>query len=278
MVTPISWSIFREAGRNALSASFFILLNGVAITMLRAVQFLMIVGILAAMAPAQKTATAGPAAGAEPSFAAERELARSAIDAHGGERLRGMRSLMISGSVDVTTSAMAQSFPATFVTIFAGEKYRLEIANPFQPLKQVYDGTQTSSSIRGGFTLPPINRLGFPILQHLGKQGFVVTSLPAEKRKRKGFRVTSPEGYYTDFYLDERTNQIKSYDSTYSIQGRSVSTSVEIDKYRLVEGVLVPERYAQRFDTEQLTVYANFKAKDISVNKDVPDSVFRLTE
>lgn len=212
------------------------------------------------------------------SFAAEIEMAKQAVAAHGGEKLTNMKSLVVRGSVDVTTSAIAQAFPATFVTIFAGEKYRIEIANPFQPLKQVYDGVQTSSTIRGGFTLPPINRLGFPILQHLGKHGFVITSLPDDKKKAKGFRMTSPEGYYTDFYLDQKTNQVKGYDSTYSVDGRSVSTSVEIDKYKLVEGVLVPEKYAQRFDTEQLTVYASFKAKEILVNTAIEDAVFRVVE
>jgi len=189
-----------------------------------------------------------------------------------------MKSLIIRGSVDVTTSAIAQTIPATFVTIFAGEKYRIEIANPFQPLKQVYDGTQTSTTIRGGFTLPPINRLGFPLLQQLGKQGFVITSLPADKKKKMGFRMTSPEGYYTDFYLDEKTHQIKGFDSSYDINGRKVTTSVEIEKFRVVEGVLVPERYAQRFDTEQLTVYANFKAKEILVNSAIEDGVFSVSE
>lgn len=225
---------------------------------------------------AQKTGPASPVA--EKNFAAETEMANKAVAAHGGERLKNMKSLIIKGSVDVTTSAIAQAIPATFVTIFAGEKYRIEIANPFQPLKQVYDGTQTSSTIQGGFTLPPINRLGFPLLQQLGKQGFVITSLPDTKKKRKGFRMTSPEGYYTDFYLDEKTNQIRGYDSSYSINGRSVTTSVEIDKCRDVEGVLIPEKYAQRFDTEQMTVYADFKAKEITVNTEVPDGVFKLAE
>jgi len=208
------------------------------------------------------------------SFAAELELARLAVSAHGGDKLKNMRSLVINGSVEVTTSAMAQAFPATFITIFAGEKYRIEIVNPFQPLKQTFDGVQTSSSIRGGFTLPPLNRLGFPLLQQLGKQGFVVTSLPDVKKKRRGFRMTSPEGFFTDFYLDEKTSQIKGYDASYTISGRAVATSVEIEKCRPVDGVLVPEKYAQRFDTEQLTVYANFKAKEILVNSEVKDSIF----
>ncbi|MEK7855935.1 MAG: hypothetical protein AAB288_07590 [Acidobacteriota bacterium] len=226
-------------------------------------------------AVAQKTAIISAS---EKSFVAENELAKQTVTAHGGDKLKNMKSLVVRGAVDVTTSAMNQAFPATFVTIFAGEKYRIEINNPFQPLKQTYDGTQTSSSIRGGFTLPPINRLGFPLLQQLGKQGFVITSLPDTKKKAKGFRMTSPEGYYTDFYLDEKTNQVKGYDSTYTMSGRTITTSVEIDKCRLVEGVLVPEKYAQRFDTEQITVYANFKAKEILVNSAIEDAVFAATE
>lgn len=187
---------------------------------------------------------AQPASPVERPYAAERKLAALAVAAHGGDKLRNIRTLVIKGSVDVTTSAAAQAFPASFVTIFSGDKYRLEIANPFQPLKQVYDGTQTTSSVRGGFTLPPINRLGFPMLQQFGRQGFVITPLPDNKKKRKGFRMTSPEGYFTDFYLDEKTNQIKGYDASYTINERAVTTSVEIEKCRDVDGVLVPEKYA----------------------------------
>lgn len=216
-------------------------------------------------------ATAVPA---EKSFAAEIELAKQAVAAHGGDKLKSLKSLVIKGSVDVTTSAFAQAIPASFVTIFAGEKYRIEIANPIQPFKQTYDGTQTSSTLRGGISLPPINRLGLPLLQQFGRQGFVITGLPEAKKKRRGFRMTSPDGYHTDFYLDERTNQIKGYDASYDMNGRAVSTSVEIDKYRDVEGVLIPEKYAQRFDMEQITVYAAFKAKEITINTEVPDGVF----
>ena len=90
--------------------------------------------------------------------------------------------------------------------------------------------------------------------------------------------MTSPEGYFTDFYLDEKTNQIKGYDASYTINERVVTTSVEIEKCRDVEGVLVPEKYAQRFDTEQITIYANFKAKEILVNSEVPDAYFKIVE
>lgn len=212
----------------------------------------------------------------EDKFAAVRALADRTVTAHGGGKLKTMGTLVIAGSVDVTMSGVPQAIPATFITIFSGDKYRIEINNPFQPLKQAFDGVTTSSTIRGGFMLPPINRLGFPLLARIGDTGFVVTELPVEKRKRKGFRITSPEGFFTDFYLDEKTDQIKAYDANYVIEGRAVTTSVEIDKFRTVEGIVVPEKYVQRFDMEQMTVYANFKAKEITVNTVVPNTLFTV--
>ena len=219
-------------------------------------------------------AQAKPGSVVAPKFEKEMAIAKLALEAHGGEKLRAMKSLIVRGSADVTTSAFNQAIPATFVLIVAKEKYRFEVMNPFQPIKQAFDGVNTLTTIQGGMTLPPINRLGFPILPMLGETGFLVTPLPDEKRKKRGFRMTSPEGYHTDFYLDEKTSQIKGYDSTYDIAGRRVTTSVEVDKFRVVEGILVPERYVQRFDTEQVTVYADFKAKEILINTPIADDVF----
>ena len=208
-------------------------------------------------------------------FETEVALAKLALEAHGGEKLRTMKTLISRGSVDITTSAFNQAIPATFVVILAKEKYRFEIANPFQPVKQVFDGVNTSTTIQGGMTLPPVTRLGFPLLPMVGQPGFIITSLP-EGKKAKGFRMTSPDGYYTDFYLNEKTNQIKGYDSSYDIGGRIVTTSVEVDTLRVVDGISVPDKYAQRFDTEQVTVYALFKTKEILINKEVADDVFSL--
>jgi hypothetical protein len=234
---------------------------------------------LAAQPTVKKTAGSQPVsanAPIAPKYEAEIALAEKALAAHGGEKLRGMKTLVMRGSVDVTTSAFNQAIPATFVVVFAKEKYRFEIANPFQPIKQVFDGVNTSTTIQGGMTLPPITRLGFPLLPMVGSPGFIITPLPESKKKRQGFRMTSPEGYFTDFYLDEKTNQIKGYDSSYEINGRMVTTSVEVDKMRNVDGIMVPEKYVQRFDTEQITIYADFKAKEILVNSEVADDVFSL--
>ena len=203
------------------------------------------------------------------------ELAKTTVTAHGGDKFKKMKTLDVRGSVEISTTQLTQAIPATFATIYSGDKYRLEIINPFQPLKQVYDGEQTSSSING-FDFPPINRLGLPLLQRIDEKVFVVSALPDKMKKKKGFRITSPEGYYTDFFVDDKTAQIKGYESSYNINGREVTTSVEIDKFRTVEGVVIPEKYSQRFDLGQLTVYANFKAKEILVNTPIADSIFQI--
>lgn len=205
------------------------------------------------------------------------ELAKATLAAHGGDKFKNMKTLDVRGSVDVTTTQFPQTIPATFITIFAGDKYRLEIQNPIQPLKQVYDGQQTSSTING-LTFPPINRLGLPLLQKLGEKDFTVSALPEKLKKKKSFRITSPEGFYTDFFVDDKTGQVKGYESSYNINGREVTTSVEIDKFRTVEGAVIPERYSQRFDLGQITIYASFKAKEISVNTKINDDVFSLSK
>ena len=200
------------------------------------------------------------------------DLAKATVQAHGGDKFKNMKTLVISGSAAVSATP-SQVIPATFVFVFSGEKYRVDINNPFQPLKQIYDGEQTYSSIRG-FSMPPLNRLGLPLLQKLDDSRFVVSELPEKLKKKKGFRVTSPEGYYTDFIVDEKSGQVKSYESSYEIDGRTVTTSVQIDKMRNVDGVILPETYSQRFDLANLTIYSNFKAKEILVNSEVKDDVF----
>lgn len=206
--------------------------------------------------------------------APSRDLAKIALQAHGGDKFKNMKTLVIRGTADVSGTP-SQTIPATFAFVYAGEKYRIDITNPFQPLKQVYDGEQTYSSING-FTFPPINRLGLPMLQRIDEKGFIVSVLPEKLKKKRGFRVTSPEGYYTDFLMDDKNGQIKSYQSSYDVNGRLVTTSVDIDKVREVEGVIVPENYSQRFELGNLTIYAAFKAKDILVNSKVLDDVFAM--
>lgn len=204
--------------------------------------------------------------------AAPMDLAKAALAAHGGDKFKQMKTLIVSGTADVSGSP-TMTFPAPFVMTYAGDKYRLEMNTPFMQFKQIYDGKETFSSA-GEVTLPPINRLGLPLLPKIEEKDFVVAALPDAKKKKPGFRITSPEGFYTDFFIDEKTGEVKSYEASYSFNDRTITTAVEIDKFREVEGVKTLEKWSQRFETGGLTVYANFKAKDIQVNSTVEDSVF----
>ena len=200
--------------------------------------------------------------------------ARKALEAHGGEKLKAMKSLVVRGAAEISGSPQV-TFPATFSTIFSGDKYLLEITNPFQPLRQVSDGIATQSSLPG-FSLPPVTRLGLPMLQRIGDEGFKVEALPEKFKKRPGFRVVSPEGFFTDFLVDAKTGAIKSYESAFEIDGRLVSTSVEVDRVKEVDGVKVPERYSQRLELGQFTVYVAFKATEILVNSEMDQSIFNV--
>lgn len=221
-----------------------------------------------------RTAVGETNSGTNAKTAAPLDLAKATLAAYGGDKFKNMKTLVVRGTADVSGSP-ATTFSGTFATVYSGDKYRIEINNPFQPFKQTYDGSQTSSSING-FSLPPINRLGLPLLQHLEEKDFTVSALPEKSRNKSGFRITAPEGFYTDFFVDDKTGLVKSYESEYEIRGRAITTSVAIDKVREVAGVKVPERYAQRFDIGQLTIYADFKAKDILVNSAVSDDIFAV--
>jgi len=230
------------------------------------------VGVFAQADKKQKTSEKDKTTAAIGKTATPLELAKAALVAHGGDKFKNMKTLVVTGTADVSGSP-SMTFPAPFVMTYSGDKYRLEMNTPFMQFKQIYDGQQTYSSA-GDVSLPPINRLGLPLLPKIEEKDFTVSALPDTKKKKAGFRITSPEGFYTDFFIDEKTSQVKSYEASYEINGRTITTAVEIDKLREVEGVKIPERYAQRFETGNLTIYANFKAKEILVNTPLADDVF----
>lgn len=215
-------------------------------------------------APKEKPAT-GPLA--------PLDAAKATLAVHGGDKLKKMRSLVMKGAVDLNT--FGQSIPGAFSTAVSGEKYFFEINSAVQQLKQVFDGRETYSSIQG-FSLPPVTSLGLPLLAKVGDSGFAVTALPETAKKKKGFRVTTPEGFYTDFFTDDKTNQIKGYESAFELEGRVVTTSVDVDEFQTVEGIVVPKKYSQRFDLGPITAYANFRTREILINTTIEDSAFAL--
>lgn len=214
-------------------------------------------------------------ANAETPDAAALELAKTVLKAHGGEKFAQTKSIVIRGSVDITVPNAPQSFPAGFALIYAGEKYRFELQSIIVKFSQSSDGEATNSSMPG-VSLPPITKVGLVVLPRIEDAGYVVSNLPEKMKKKKGFRITSPEGYYTDFVIDEKTSLVKSYESSYEVDGRTISTAVTISKYRDVEGVMISEKFSQRLDLGQLTAFADFKAKEISLNSAIDDGIFKV--
>lgn len=229
---------------------------------LKKLSLIIVVAIFSAAAAAQKTS--------EPKVRDFNEAAKATFLAHGGDKLKTIKTLVIKGSVDV--SVQNNVLPGGFSTVISGDKYMLDIQTAFQSIKQTYDGDHTISSLPG-MTLPPVTTLGFPLLIKYGDKGYTTSALP-DGKKGYGFRLTAPDGFYTDFWVDEKTNLIKKYESAYEMNGRTFTTSIEVDKLRIAEGITVPEKYSQRFDLGQITAYANFKAKDILFKSPIDDAVF----
>ena len=224
--------------------------------------------------PANQKAGEKPAAAVSEADAASVDMAKAALAAHGGDKLKALKSMVIKGSVDM--NVMGQTMPGAFSSAFSGEKYFFELVAPMQSLKQVYNGQSTYTSVQG-FYLPPVASIGFPVLAHVADAGYSVSALADVKKKGKGFRVTTPDGYYTDFTVDEKTHQLKGYESSYDMGGgRTVTTSVTLDEFEAVDGVLAPKKFAQRFDLGTLTAYASFKAKSILINSTIDDSAFGM--
>ena len=76
------------------------------------------------------------------------DLAKATYAAHGGDKLKAVKTMVIKGSVDVTSPALPQAIPGGFSMAFAGDKYRIEISTVVQSLKQSFDGEQTYTSKR----------------------------------------------------------------------------------------------------------------------------------
>jgi hypothetical protein len=200
-------------------------------------------------------------------------LAKTALAAHGGDKFRQMKSIVMKGSVDLNVSN--QVLPGAFSIAMSGDKYYFEINSVVQSIKQICDGQQTYSSING-FMVPPPTSVGFAVLARVGDAGYSITPYGDEKKKRRGFRITAPDGFYTDFFVDDKTGQVKGYESAFEVGQRLITTSAEFEQFETVDGVTVPKKYSQRFDLGNLTAYANFNTKDVKVNPPMDDTAFAI--
>ncbi len=202
------------------------------------------------------------------------DLAKAAITAHGGDKFKAAKTIIQRGSVEATAPGSAQAIPGAYSVVTKGDKFRFEITSQFFNFLQIFDGEQLYSSI-ARFDVPPLNKMGFILLTRAEEQGYKVTALP-DKKKRRGFRISSPDGYSSDYYIDAITGQVLNYEAKFAIEGREITTSVENDKFRDVNGVLIPEKYSQRLQLGTSTFYASFKAKEILVNSEIADDIFLM--
>lgn len=249
--------------------------------MKRALLILTLISLAGLAVSAQKDIAAKPepapaliASTAKTAAASPDDIAKAAVLAHGGDKLRQLKTLVIKGSVDMNVSN--QIMPGAFSSAVSGDKYFFEITSPMQSFKQISDGQQTFSSMPG-IMLPPLNSVGFGVLGHVGDEGYVVQAFAEGKKKGRGFRVVSPDGFYTDFITDEKTGQVKGFESAFELSGgRVITTSAAIDELQNADGVLVPKKYSQRFDFGAFTAYASFKAKEVLVNPQMADNAFAI--
>lgn len=220
--------------------------------------------------------TAKPAAVPVKANATPLELAQAALAAHGGDKFKNFKSMTQIGSAELTAPGSTQTLAASFKLVVSGEKTRMDINSAFFNFQQIFDGQSLYSST-GGSDVPNLNRLSLFVLNKAETAGYTLSALP-DKKKRRSFRITTPEDYKIDFYLDAANGQVTGYEARFMVRDREITTSVEIDKYREVEGILVPEKYSQRLEFGQITSYASFKAKEILLNTTVADDVFTIPQ
>lgn len=199
------------------------------------------------------------------------DLARAALAAQGGDNFKNLKSLVLIGEVDLYAPQSSQPVSGKFVMVHAsGDRYRLEVSSPIIQFKQVFDGQQTFSSIPT-LNLPNPSRFGMGLLTRFDQTGYNITALP-DKKKQRAFRITGPDGSATDFFVDGLTGRVLQY--TVPFQGGLFI--VEQDNMKEVEGIFVPYKLAQRFETPQGAYIADFKVKKVNVNQPLGDDVFLI--
>jgi hypothetical protein len=210
------------------------------------------------------------AAGSASTGGAPLDLARAALAAQGGEKYKGLKSMVLRGSVDLYAPNSTQSIPGGFIIVLAGDKVRMEIdARPAVSFKTIYDGQHSYSSLPG-VDFPPASKFGLPLLAKFDQPGYTVAAIPDDK-KLKGFSIADSEGNVTNFYVDATGRVVR-----FLIPFNGYNFGTENKKLKDVDGVMVPMEFTQRLEMPQGAFFAEFKVKDAKINQPIGDDVFAM--
>src|ERR1051325_11130751 len=230
--------------------------------------------VLAQDHPPAKTDT--PAAATAPTVnitadTSPMDLAKAAFTAQGGEKFRQVQNLMLRGAVSLYPPNSPQSIPGAFSIITANDKLRMEIdARPIIVFKQIYDGQQSYSSMPN-VEVPPLSKFGLPVLSKHDQPGYKVSSL-ANKKQLRGFRIADPDGFTTDFYIDPANGRVMEFFLTYN--GLTFGTAN--NKFKEVDGVLIPFSFSQRFEMPQGPFFAEYTVKEVKLNQALGEDAFAI--
>jgi hypothetical protein len=198
------------------------------------------------------------------------ELARAAYTAQGGEKFRDLKTLILTGTVDVYVPNSTQATPSNFVFISARERLWKEVRSSVNFVRQIYDGQHSYFSLRG-LSVPPPGKFGMFVLTKYDQPGYTVTALP-DKDKLRGFHIADAEGNATDFYIDPATARVMRYVVVY----KNLNYGTQYKKWKLMDGLLVPEQFTEGIETPQGTFYGEYTVKDVKINQAVNDDVFAI--
>lgn len=200
------------------------------------------------------------------------DLARAAYLAQGGEKFRDLRTMVLSGDVDVYIPNSTQATPSTFIYISARERLRKEVRSATSFVRQIHDGQRSYFSLRG-IGVPPPGKFGLFVLTKYDQPGYTVTALP-DKDKARGFRITDSESNATDFYIDPATARVRRQVAVY----RHLTYGTEYKKWRSIDGLLVPDSYTEGIESPQGTFYGEYRVKEVKINQPVSDDMFAIPE
>jgi hypothetical protein len=199
------------------------------------------------------------------------ELAKAAFAAQGGEKFRAVQNIMLRGSASLYPPNSPNSIPGSFSIVTANDKVRMEIdARPVFVFRQVYDGQQSYSSMPG-VELPPLSKFGMSVLTRFDQAGYKISAIP-NKKKLRGFRISDPEGYTTDFYIDATNGRVMEFSLTYN----NYTFGTANDKFKEFEGVLIATNFSQRFEMAQGAFFAEYSVKEVKLNQALGEDVFAI--